>query len=67
MRSMMVLSIFLECYTCVVATESEGVADGSAHLALLCFVECEVEVVVYLLVVVALGVVDGRGHDAVLH
>ena len=47
--------------------KAECVAHGSAHLTLLCLVEGEVEIVVDFLIVVTLLVVDGGGHDVVLH
>ena len=47
--------------------ETEGVAQGSTYLTLLCLVEGEVEVVVDFLVLVIFLMVDGRGNDVVLH
>ena len=49
------------------AAEPERVAQGGAHGALLGLVEGEVEVVVDLFVAVVVLMVDGRGHDVVLH
>ena len=64
---MMLLSIFLEYYTCVVAAETECVAQCGSYFSLLCFVESEVEIVVDVFVLVVFLVVDCRRNDVVLH
>ena len=51
----------------VVSAEAESVAHCGAHGALLCLIEREVEVVVYLLVLVGVVVVDGGRYDVVLY
>ena len=47
-------------------TKAEGVAETSTNLALLGLVECEVQIVVNLWVVIALLVVDRGRNDVVL-
>ena len=59
------LLVFLEDDGGVVATESEGVGEHGSHVTLLGLVECEVEVVINLRIIVALCMVDGRRHDSV--
>ena len=63
----LLIIILLEDYTSVVASETEGVAQGSAYCALLSLVECEVQVVVDVLVLIVLLVVDCRWNDIVLY
>lgn len=64
---MILFSILLEDNACIVATETEGIAQCSTHLALLCLIECEIHLVVYLRIIIAFLVVDGRRHDVGLH
>ena len=60
------LHVLLDDYGGVVAAEAEGVGEGSAHGAVLCLAEGEVEVVVDFGIVVAFFVVDCGGHDIFL-
>lgn len=62
---MILFSILLEDNACIVATETEGVAQCGTYLALLGLVECEVHLVVDFRIVVAVSVVDGRRNDVV--
>ena len=64
---MRLLSIFLEYYTCVVASETECVAQCSTNLTLLRLVEGVVEIVIDLRILVVFLVVDGWRNDVVLH
>ena len=52
--SIKLFSILLEYYTAVVTTESESIAQCCTNLTLLSFVECEVQVVIELWIVVTL-------------
>lgn len=63
----LLFSILLEYYTSVVTAETKGVAKCSAHLTLLCCVECEVEIIVNLLILIAFLVVDCWRDDVVLN
>ncbi len=65
--SIKLFSILLEYYTAVVTTESESIAQCCTNLTLLSFVECEVQVVIELWIVVTLFMVDRRRNDVVLH
>ena len=48
-------------------TKAESVAETSTQLTLLSLVECEIQIVVDLGILVASLMVDGGRHDIVLH
>ena len=49
------------------SAKAKGVAKCGTHLALLCLVEREVEVIINVFVHVVVFVVDGWGYDVVLN
>ena len=64
---MMLLSlILLEYYTCIVTTKTEGVAKTSTYDTLLSLVECEVQVVINLWILITFLVIDCWRNDIVL-
>lgn len=59
----LLIIIFLEDNTGIVSAKAESVAHSGAHGALLCLVECEIEIIVYFFVLVVFFVVDCRRYD----
>ena len=51
-------SVFFYDYTCIVSTKTECVAQCSTNSTMLCLIECEVQVIVDLFVVITFFVVD---------
>ena len=60
-------SKFFEEQACVVSAEAKIIAHGVANVALLCLIECEIEFVIDIWVLISLFVIDGRSNYAVLH
>ena len=60
------LLILLEYDTCIVTTETEGVAEGSTNGTLLSLVEGEIERIVNLWIFVTSLVVDGWRYNVIL-
>jgi len=61
----LLIHILLEDDTSIVTTKAEGIAETSTYLTLLSLVECEVQIVINLRILVTLFVVDGRRNDIV--
>ena len=62
----LLIIILLEDNTSVVTSEAECIAEGSTYGALLGLVECEVQVVVDVLVLIIILMVDCWRDDIVL-
>ena len=60
-------SKFLEYQASVVSTKAKVIAHSIANIAWLCLIECKIQLVVDVWIVISFFVVDGRSDYAMFH